>query len=509
MLNGRISAFAMEVKSADSGVVELELDVRTIDPLKKISKITIRHIRKDAVKESPKPDKDGVFAELAESDKTELKIDGQKAVARLTLTNLEKKKSDYLFQPVYVDGEGKTVALEPVTKTIDFSKSVVLRPTDPPGNGSGSGSWPGSGEIVVTPPPNIGAPTGKDFQLAFKLPRFLAAQLDPKSGTLFLTTPDGMLKHYTYPDFKFKGDYPLPDGLVAYQAALDAPGGLLYVAVTKRESLGGLHGRGDDRPEGKGHILAFEIMHIIDKKGDPGTELKAATEFNADAVVRGLTLAPDGKSLYFMDCKKDDNVTLVRINTKTKKFDGELKLVDKTETMVLTADGKTIYATASPKGHKNADFGPYTGIIQKIDPAEMKLVKKATIAADPANVAADNDGHVFIAGGSGQHTEITVVDMKETYSAIGHWRGVYERAWIALSPDGNRLYISTRGLSPSSMQSWLIPSTIDDTLPSERASCWDSDKAPVGGCPYISPDGKCLLTPLGAAFWTAAAKGDK
>src|SRR4029077_11971218 len=105
---------------------------------------------------------------------------------------------------------------------------------------------------VVTPGPDVGAPTGKDFDFALKLPQYLAVQIDPKSGTLFLTTKDGFLKHYSYPDFKFRGDYKLPGGVIAYRAALDASKGVLYLAVTTKDKLKDIHVRRDGRLEAVG-----------------------------------------------------------------------------------------------------------------------------------------------------------------------------------------------------------------------------------------------------------------
>jgi S1-C subfamily serine protease len=506
LLNGRISSFIVTTLKVENGAAVLQCEALLNDPLNKLKSLEIRYVRKENLKEMPKADKDGNWPELPGADKAELKVDGQKAAITFTLKNAEKKVVEYLLQAVSTNGEGKFVYTQPTACTINFGLTIVVRPGGSGAITEGSGSA-SQGSVTVTPPPSIGQPSGQDFAFATKLPRFLTAQIHPKSGTLFLTTADGYLKHYSYPEFKFLGDYKL-DG-VAYQTALDANVGLLYLAVAKEDKFKAIHPRAENREEAVGDIRVYEVMHLLDKKGEPGSELKYTTEFKADTVIRQLSLSPDGAWLYFLDVKKPDNVSLVRINTKTKKFDGELKLADKTETMFLTADGKTIYATAAPDGHSADKDGPYNGVVQKIDPTTMKLLKKTTINADPANVVATNDGTVFISGGSGQHTEITIVDMKETFSVTAHWKGIYMGAWLGLSPDCSKLFFCTRGLSPSSMESWVIPGSIDDTVPLQKTKCWEDPKKPVGGPMYISPDGKCLLSPAGGAFWLAEAKAEK
>jgi hypothetical protein len=250
-------------------------------------------------------------------------------------------------------------------------------------------------------------------------------------------------------------------------------------------------------------------MHLLDKKADAGNELKAATEFKVGAVVRNIVVAPEGDSVYFLDVTKEDKVTLVRINTKTKKLDGELKLEDKTELMCLTPDGKTLYTAAATDTHGAYKAPPYKGFVQKIDPSALKEVRKATIPADPGDMVANNDGLLFIAGASGQRSEISVVDMKDKFSIIGHWEGVYCGAIVLLPPDSKKLFVASRFISPPSIEAWPIPGTIDDTVPQDKVSVrFDKDK-PLGGTPYMSPDGKCILCPVGSAWWTAAAKKDR
>jgi len=127
MLGGRISALGIEIKKVEDGVAEVALGVQSLDPLKKIGKIEIRYVRKDALKEQPKANDDGTWAELPGSEKVAVKFEDQKAGVTLKLKCADKKRVHYWFQPVYVDGTGKTIALEPGQRAIDF------RPADQAG----------------------------------------------------------------------------------------------------------------------------------------------------------------------------------------------------------------------------------------------------------------------------------------------------------------------------------------------------------------------------------------
>ena len=130
--------------------------------------------------------------------------------------------------------------------------------------------------------------------------------------------------------------------------------------------------------------------------------------------MKNLLVAPDGKSLYFLDVTKADDVKLMRYHTAKRTVTGEIKLADNTRTMFLTSDGKTIYAAASPKGADGA-----IGIIQKIDASEMKLLKSITVAVNPFSIAANNGGMVYVAG---QDARLAAVDMKDTFATLASWR---------------------------------------------------------------------------------------
>src|SRR5262249_55979171 len=141
--------------------------------------------------------------------------------------------------------------------------------------------------------PTVLAPKGKDFSLAVSLPKFLAAQMDPASGTLLLALADGTLRQYSYPDFKLKREYRLADGLAGYPAAFDGTRDLLYLATAKAEKLESLDSDNpEDRTESVGSILIYNVAHLPDTQTNFAIELKPAATLKSDALVRKMMLAP-------------------------------------------------------------------------------------------------------------------------------------------------------------------------------------------------------------------------
>ena len=126
----------------------------------------------------------------------------------------------------------------------------------------------------------------------------------------------------------------------------------------------------------------------------------------------------------------------------------------------------------------------------------FEVLKTALIDLDPADIQADDKGMAYVNGGSNQHTVVAVVDMKKTRSIVARWRGIYIGACIRLSADQKRLYVASRGISPASIKSWLLPTRPDAQPTGGQLS--DSPDAPLGGEIFLSPDDRFLLTRFGA-----------
>ena len=135
MLNGRVSALGFHVVKVADGAAEVEITMQFIDPLNKIQSAAVRYARADPTAGPLHADNGGAWPALPGSEKADLKLDKQKGAVTLTLKAPEKDKGPvaFLFQPVYVNGDGDTVLAAPARHAVDFSKVAAVAPAPPSG----------------------------------------------------------------------------------------------------------------------------------------------------------------------------------------------------------------------------------------------------------------------------------------------------------------------------------------------------------------------------------------
>jgi hypothetical protein len=185
----------------------------------------------------------------------------------------------------------------------------------------------------------------------------------------------------------------------------------------------------------------------------------------------------------------------VRVDTATNRIDCSIDLPIGTVTICLTPDGSTLYAAVSTKGHTGDLSAMQEGQIIELDSASLSVRRKAVITHDPYDIQANDAGIVFASGGSGQHTQIAVVDRKVTQSIIARWPGVYMGTRIRLSPDQRRLFIALPG-QPPQIECWLLPDKLSEKpIMEERLN--DSPEIPLRGDIFLTPRGDFLLTRAG------------
>jgi hypothetical protein len=127
LLKGRAAAVVPHRLRVDNNSAELEMEVPLIDPLHQLQTVELRHIRKDALKEALHTDRDGHWPVLPGAVKVPVKIEGGKAIVKVTLPNPAKKSFDWLFQAAYTNGAGKSEATQPVSLAINFAAPGLVR----------------------------------------------------------------------------------------------------------------------------------------------------------------------------------------------------------------------------------------------------------------------------------------------------------------------------------------------------------------------------------------------
>ena len=273
------------------------------------------------------------------------------------------------------------------------------------------------------------------------------------SKTALLAYPGGKLRQISLPDMKVRQNYTLPNE--PYRMVLDSKKGILYAMCTQFK--GGQRGHFPRDLHGKGDLYCFDVSEILKGNIPANTNLPAKQTVPVGGRVATLLLSPDGNWVYFLDV---DNDRIGRVNTATAQVQGTIQGLDPTtEAMCLTPNGQTLYAASHLGKFDYYNGGPYRGTVQKVDTATFKLVKSVKVNTHPIDVQATDDHLVFLSLGSGQHSSLTIVDMK-TESQNNSWAGTFNANKLCLSPDQKHIFVSNWMTSPAGINAFAVPKTI-------------------------------------------------
>jgi WD40 repeat protein len=249
-------------------------------------------------------------------------------------------------------------------------------------------------------------------------------------------------------------------------------------------------------------VLASFVLLVLCIPAAQGDELSPTATIKLSATVPDLYFSPDRSLLYLLNTSEGK---IQRIDTAKRKLDSvEGEAVEAAERMTLSPDGKTIYVCASPEGHKGTAGKAQTGKIQVLDAATLKEKANFKIPLDPFDIKAGAGDQVFVSGGSGQWTNIALVDAKKKSITNAKVSGCWMGAFMEIMPDGKRLYHCSLGISPPSVHGVWLGAKGEQTAQSE---CRSESGNPVGGWFYITPDGKFLISSTGTVL--RLAKGSK
>lgn len=138
------------------------------------------------------------------------------------------------------------------------------------------------------------------------------------------------------------------------------------------------------------------------------------------------------------------------------------------------------------------------GAIAIIDTATFTLKTQFDILLDPYDIVADL-GHIYVAGGSGQHTTINSYS-RETLKEVS-FAGIYYGSYIEMHPSHRRIYSVTQNSYPTSMNVY----NLDEGRFKSYFSVSSTNSTPMGLYQASSPDGKYMFTGNGYVFYTTDA----
>ncbi|NBP25573.1 MAG: serine protease, partial [Proteobacteria bacterium] len=126
MLRGRASSPVVKSVNVEKGTAEVELEVPVVDPLGKLDRVEVRHVKRDAVSTLPACDKAGVWDTLSTGETAAVKTDSGKGVVKVRVRGPENGTGEFCFQTLFTREDGKALGAKPVDRTVDFSRPGVL-----------------------------------------------------------------------------------------------------------------------------------------------------------------------------------------------------------------------------------------------------------------------------------------------------------------------------------------------------------------------------------------------
>jgi WD40 repeat protein len=207
--------------------------------------------------------------------------------------------------------------------------------------------------------------------------------------------------------------------------------------------------------------------------------------------IGGLVLSPDRGSLYYLN--RTDGV-LGRINL-TRFIREAAVTLPESDVIALSADGKTLVARA---GRGNTT-------LRVIDPLSLKIKASYRLDLSSYDLTVRDDGVVFLTGNDAEWSQITLVEASSG-KQLGAWSGVWGKALVRLTTDGRRLYASSQGVVPGTLDAFVVPLKLTDRPTTYRAP--DPDKFALGGGFILTPDGRYLINKTGTVLRLSADRDE-
>lgn len=315
--------------------------------------------------------------------------------------------------------------------------------------GGGAPMFPGGGQ---NPGGAFSAPPGAETRppLAGQVKPFYAIAFDVEKGEVYTVSPHpgaekttGTLRRYAYPDFKFKGEYHLPN--LATRAVLDPAAGLLYLAsvrnVTERVA-----GEAFDRASAIGDVQIFDLAPLRSGTVAQSAALKPTMPVSLGHVINGMELSADGKSLYVLTSQRVNNKTksvLRLIDTTTQKSVKDKELPDPAIDMCLSADKKHLLLIEhlKKKGIPNN--------VMVFDPISWSFEKPIQLPASASDIAPTTGDRLVAAvpddPDSPMSAKLLVYDERGAQEVtIAGWQASNNN-YVKFTPDSKYLFVTSFG----------------------------------------------------------------
>ena len=388
-----------------------------------------------------------------------------------------------------------------------------------PGGAPGSGFPGAGGNDSDNNRPPAGAATRP--QLAFKLDSFYAYAFDSEQNEIYTvglrldpkypTRAYGSLRRISYPDFKVKAEFNIPN--VGTRLAIDPKKGMLYLAASTNQSQNkDLWSTAFDRSHAFGDVQVFDLEPIRSGKKDDGMEIKPLATILTAGTIKGIELSSDNK---FLCVAFNKSATGGKPKSYVRQYDAadrklvkEIVLPEEASDMRKSADGKQLLIVEYDGTSKKERVQ-----IMTCDPETMELGKSRSpgIATDIAprpnggmvvavagplqnGVPSLKDGKLFsIEAGGGEAQEIPLTGWKAS-----------NNNYAKFSPDGKHLFVSSFAnrdtRNPVNMLNPGLDVYVLDSKSSGfkkaasiRSAIRVNSAVQIGGYFHVTPDGENVI----------------
>lgn len=206
-----------------------------------------------------------------------------------------------------------------------------------------------------------------------------------------------------------------------------------------------------------------------------------------------LAITPDGRTLFatVTTYESDNSLPLARVDLRTGKETGQVRVPGGVSGFVMSADGRTLYVVS---GH---------GALFAVDAATGRQERRIPVpeALSGFTMVLSPDGRTLYAattGGDDPSSGGTVTSVNLRTGAVGHPVSVgWQPVSLAITPDGRTLYVAVSGEDDGQVAPNRIK-VIDTTTDRVRASI-----------PWKVPPEQLVMAPDGATVWVMSASGDR
>jgi mono/diheme cytochrome c family protein len=219
-------------------------------------------------------------------------------------------------------------------------------------------------------------------------------------------------------------------------------------------------------------------------------ELRPAAEVFVGGTIGGMHLSANHRWLYYLNLT-ESRLEKMDLASPTPRLSKTLALVAGTETLCAAPDGRALFAFAPDARH------PDHSLIQVIDPQKMEVRRQFSAPILAHDAVALDGGILLVSGVAADWADVAVIDSgKQT--VLARWGGVWTRSALALSGTARRLFVSSRGVSPGTLESFPLPARWEDRPAATKVTI--AAEHPLGGAVVLSPDSRYLVCQTGTVL---------